>query len=141
MIPSPAPISPHVLPPAVTVHGAAHARTALAPGLPVLLLSAPGAAAFAGAGWWRALVRTALGPRHEPDALDCADQPGRALEALHAGCPIVVLLPCPASASVAARAPGALVLPARPPALDLATPHAERRLDAWLRGDSAGALG
>lgn len=132
------------LPPAVTVHGLDHARAALAPGRPVLLLSAPGAAGFAGALWWRALVAAALdggGQPGAPDALDCADQAGRALEALHAGCRIVVLLPCPGFAAVAARARGAAVLPSRPDSLDLGRRGAERRLAGWLQGDSGGTLG
>jgi hypothetical protein len=49
----------------------------------------------------------------------------------------VVLAPCPAWAQVAAyaAAQGALLLPAPPPALDLAMPGAKRRLPAWLRGN------
>ncbi len=126
------------LPPAVVVHGLAQARAALAPGMPVLLLSGPGAAGYAGAGWWRAMVDLALQGRHEPDALDCSDQAGRALEALAVGCRIVVLLPCPAFAAVVERAAGALVLPARPPALDLGEPAAARRLMGWLSGTAPG---
>lgn len=125
------------LPPAIAVHGAAHVQAALAPGRPVLLLSAPGAACYAGAGWWRALVNGA----GVPDALDCADAAGRALEALAAGCRIVVLYPCPGFASVAARAGQAAVLPARPPALDLGVRGAERHLQAWLQGDRAALIG
>lgn len=123
-----------MLPPSVVVHGLPHARAALAPGRPVLLLSAPGAACYAGAGWWRALVTTA-GATH--DALDCADQPGRALEALAAGCRLLILHPCPAFPAVVERAAGATILPARPPALDLAARGAARHLAAWLaQGDS-----
>ena len=36
-----------ILPPAVIIHGLPHAQAALAPGLPVTLLSAPWAACFA----------------------------------------------------------------------------------------------
>ena len=129
-----------ILPPAVTVHGLQQAQAALAPGLPVLLLSAPGAAAYAGAGWWRALVAAALDGRAQPDALDCADLPGRALEALHTGCRILILLPCPGFASVAART-DALILAARPTSLDLGRRGAERGLVRWLQGDSAVPLG
>ncbi len=123
------------LPPAVVVHGLDDARHALAPGRPVTLLSGPGAAIYAGAGWWRALV--AASGTAGPDVLDCADAPGRAMEALRAGCRLLVLDPAvPAAPLVAARAAaiGALVLPDRPPALDLAQPGAERRLAAWLAG-------
>ncbi len=123
------------LPPAVVIHGRSHALAALAPGLPVLLLSAPGAAAYAGAGWWRAMITGALQGRTQPDAIDCADLAGRALEALAVGCRILVLHPCPARPAIIARAalyPGARLLPARPPALDLAAPGAARHLASWL---------
>lgn len=127
------------LPPAVVVHSLADARAALRPGRPVLLLSAPGAASYAGCGWWRALIDRAVaeaaGACEAPDMLDCADFPGRAVEALRAGCLRLVLDPAvPAFADVAARAAAlsAMVLPTRPPALDLARPGARRQLDAWL---------
>ena len=121
-------------PPAVVVHGLHHLRTATAPGLPVTLLSGPGAAIYAGCGWWRALM--ALGAGDNPDILDCADAAGRAMEALRAGCRLLVLDPAvPAWALVESRAAtvGAMLLATRPPALDLAAPGAARRLDAWLR--------
>ena len=123
------------LPPAVVVHGFDQARAALAPGLPVLLLSAAGAAAYAGAGWWRAMIEAALENHSDPapDALDCSDLAGRALEALHVGCRIIILHPCPAYPAIVERAAPALVLPARPAALDLDHPGAHRRLEAWLR--------
>lgn len=126
------------LPPAVTVHGPEHARAALAPGLPVLLLSGPGAGCTAGAGWWRALMVLAGAGA---DALDCGDAPGRALEALHLGCRIVVLAPCPAWDAVRERAGGALLLPVRPASLDLGPPGAARRLHRWLQRDSTAGLG
>ncbi len=121
-----------VQPPAVTVHGLAQARLALAADRPVLLLSAPGAASYAGALWWRTMVSMALDGRSMPDALDCGDQAGRALEALAAGCRILVLSPCPAFRSVADRAGEALVLAGRPESLDLGVRGAERFLESWL---------
>ena len=124
------------LPPAVIVHGLGHARAALKPGHSVLLVSAPGAAAYLGALWWRALMAHVDAPL---DALDCADQPGRALEALAAGCRIIILYPCPASPEVAARAQGALILSARPPSLDLGQRGAARNLAAWLAQDDTAA--
>ncbi len=136
------PPAPSSFPPAVVVHGLPHLRAATAPGRPVTLLSGPGAAIYAGCGWWRALM--ALGAGGNPDILDCADAPGRALEALRAGCRQLVLHPAvPAWALVEARAAvaGARLLPERPPALDLAEPGAVRRLAAWLDGDSPGPLG
>ncbi len=124
--------------PAVTVHALAHALAALAPGRPVILLSAPAAACYAGCGWWRALVdqaRARYPDAPAADILDCADAAGRALEALRTGQKALVLsADCPAYASVASAAAerGAALLSARPPALDLAEPGAMRRLPDWL---------
>ncbi|MBV8913575.1 MAG: hypothetical protein JOZ05_11120 [Acetobacteraceae bacterium] len=120
------------LPPPIVIHGLEHARLALAPGRPVTLLSAPAAGLYAGCGWWRAVIAAA--GCTGPDLLDCADAPGRALEALSLGCRGLVLRPCPAWDSVAERAAaqGALLLRERPPALDLAEPGASRRIAAWL---------
>ena len=124
------------LPPAVIVHGLVHAKLAVAAG-PVTLLSARGAALYAGCGWWRALVEAS--GTAGPDVLDCADAPGRAMEALRAGCKLIVLdAALPATPLVAARAAaaGATLLTMAPPALDLAAPGAARRLAAWLLRDS-----
>ncbi|WP_216850953.1 hypothetical protein [Acidisphaera sp. L21] len=129
-------------PPAVVVHGLSHLKQAIEPGLPVTLLSGAGAATYAGCGWWRALM--ALGAGENPDILDCGDAPGRAMEALRAGCRLVLLDPAvPAWGLVAARAAaaGARLLADRPPALDLGKPGAQRRLRAWLEGDSTGPVG
>ena len=120
-------------PPAVIVHGLPHLLVATAPGRPVTLLSGRGAAIYAGCGWWRALM--ALGAGDNPDILDCADAPGRAMAALRVGCRLLVLDPAvPAWGLVASRAAaaGAELLAERPPALDLAERGAERRLLAWL---------
>ena len=128
-------------PPAVVVHGLDQARTALRPGLPVTLLSARGAALYAGCGWWRALVTAAAAAE---EILDCADAPGHAMAALRLGQRTLILdADCPAFAAVAAAAStlGAHVLAERPEALDLAEPAANRRLIAWLQGDNAKRLG
>jgi hypothetical protein len=125
--------------PAVIVHGLADARAALAPGLKVTLLSAPGAALFAGCLWWRQLVAAARAEysRTETiDILDCADASGLAMGALRSGVHRLVLWPQAAGhAKVAAIAAGhgGFVLPQAPPALDLAQHNAIRRLHAWLR--------
>jgi hypothetical protein len=121
------------LPPAVMVHSLGQARLALAPARPVTLLSAPGAGMYAGCLWWSALLAAAgwTGPA----LLDCADAPGRALEALKLGATGIVLdCPPPAFAVVAGIAAdqGAMLLAAAPPALDLAQRGAARRLAAWL---------
>ncbi len=126
-------------PPAVVVHGLDHVRMALRPGLAVTLLSAPGAAAFAGVAWWRALIRRAQVEcgAGQDEVLDCGDAPGYAMSALRLGQRRLILAPdTPGFGAVAATAAtcGATLLTARPPSLDLATRGAERRLDAWLRG-------
>ncbi len=129
-------------PPAVVVHGAADLDRASAPGRAFTALSAPGAAIFAGPGWWLALIRQARA-RHTgliaADILDCADAPGLALAALRLGQRTLILDPaCPAFAAVAATAApiGATVLAIRPPALDLADPGAQHRLAAWLHDNA-----
>ncbi len=119
--------------PAVVVHGLDDATTALGIGLPVTLLSAPGAGIFAGAGWWRALVTRARAAHPGTpcvDVLDCGDAPGRAMAAIRAGQAALVLDPaCPAFARVAALA---TVLSGRPAALDLGQRGARRLLRDWL---------
>ena len=121
-----------MLPPAIIVHGLVDIKAALAPGRPVTLLSAPGAALYAGGAWWAALLRAARFTG--PALLDCADAPGRAWEGLALGLPGIVLLPCPAWDQIAeyAATRNALLLPAAPPALDMAQPGAARRVEAWL---------
>ncbi|HYP64001.1 MAG TPA: hypothetical protein VEQ16_08940 [Acidocella sp.] len=127
-----------MLPPAIIVHGLPDIRAALAPGKAVTLLSAPGAALYAGVGWWAALL--AAGNVTGPSFLDCADAPGRAWEGLALGLPGIILRPCPAWAQVAeyAATHSALLLDAAPPALDLAAPGASRRLNDWLTGNYCG---
>jgi len=130
--------------PAVIVHGLEMACAALRPGRPVTLLSAEGAAGYAGVGWWQALV--ALARAAHPDTtmqhiLDCGDAPGRALEALRARQPILVLrAEHEIWADIAERAArqGGLLLSAPPPALDLARHGAARSLAAWLAGATPG---
>lgn len=137
------------LPPAVVIHGLGHARAALAPRRPVTLLSGTGAGAYAGCGWWRAMVETARSevpgssPDGEPDGLwapdllDCLDQTGRAIEAMRHGLRRLVLVAdAPARDDAAARALtlGAVLLESRPPALDLACRNAVRHLEGWLAG-------
>jgi hypothetical protein len=122
-----------VLPPAVIIHSLPHARLALALDRPVTLLSAPGAALYAGCFWWQALIEAA--ETDSPHFLDCADAPGRAVEALKLGLPGLILT-CEETLFMAvagiAQAQGAVLLAAPPPALDLALRGSERKLDAWL---------
>jgi hypothetical protein len=126
-------------PPAVIIHCLADARDALAVGLPLILLSAPGAAIYAGVGWWRALIATAHSEHRHlafADILDCADAPGRAAEAMREGQRRIVLTGTPPllreRVEALAAECGAVVLTAAPPALDLARPGARRRLAEWL---------
>ena len=128
-------------PRAVIVHSLDQALAALAPGLPLTLLSAPGAACFAGIAWWQHLIAAAHTAAGAPpaDILDCADAPARAAEALRLGCSCVVLSPAsPAFASVRsiAEQTGGTLLPARPEAFDMATnrpgPWRDALLAQWL---------
>ena len=127
------------LPPAVVVHGWAHARAALAPGLPLTLLSTPGAALYAGCGWWAALAARARSERPDlpvADILDCADASGYAMAALRIGQRMLLLTSrAPGRAAVVAAAAelGSVVLATRPAALDMADRNAGGRLLAWLR--------
>jgi hypothetical protein len=110
----------------VTIHSLAHARMALAPGLPVTLLSAPSAALYAGVGWWRALIEAASPATGTADILDCGDATGRALEALRSGQALLILRGPPSVLhDIAERAASvqAALLVARPLALDLADPR------------------
>jgi hypothetical protein len=125
--------------PVVVVHSLSHARDVLALGQPVTLLSARGAAHYAGAAWWLALVKRA---RFEnvavplEDILDCADAPGLALSALRLGQRTIVLeAEAPGWSSVAAIAAslGCEVLTHRPSALDMSLPRETRRLRDWLQ--------
>jgi hypothetical protein len=135
--------------PAVIVNGLDDAVTALraARGAPVTLLSAPGAALYAGCLWWQQVVRQALAAAPDAEAadlLDCADASGFALSAFRIGLRRIVLHPAsPGRAALLAIAAqcGAVVLAEAPPALDLAKPGAARRLEAWLHGDTEGTVG
>jgi hypothetical protein len=119
--------------PAVMVHNLAHIECALGLRLPVTLLSGPGAAVYAGCLWWQQLLEAA--DFTGLALLDCADAPGRALEALKLGLSGIVLT-CPqaafAIASEIAAAQGAILLPQAPKALDLAQYGSARHLEAWL---------
>jgi hypothetical protein len=129
--------------PAVIVHGLADARAALAVGVPVTLLSAPGAALFAGCLWWREMVAAARAEHPETDSieiLDCADASGMAMAALRSGvCRLVLWPEAPGWQAVAAIAErqGGFVITQAPAALDLAQRNAIRRLHAWLRESGA----
>ena len=126
--------------PAVIVHGARDVALALevAAGRPIALLSAPGAPAYWGVAGFAAL----LAPHGAMPLgiLDAAAAPGHALAALRVGFTRVVLAPhLPAFAALEALAHGmgASLLPAAPPALDLAAvdlrkPQGRAHLAGWL---------
>jgi hypothetical protein len=137
--------------PAVVIHGLPDARAVLGVGHPVTLLSASGAALYAGCGWWRALIARARAEHTDvplDDILDCADAPGLALGAIRIGQRRIVLDPAaPGWSSVVAIATvlGGEVLTSRPPSIDMADRTAVRRLHDWLQvrttpGDSGAAL-
>jgi hypothetical protein len=131
-----------IIHPAVIVHGLADAKAVLTLGLPVTLLSAPGAAIFAGCVWWREMVAAARAgfPDTEAlDILDCADASGMALGALRSGvCRLVLWPEAPGWASVVAVAErqGGFVLHAAPAALDLGEGNGMHRLGGWLRASN-----
>lgn len=127
-------------PRAVIVHAAAEvaAVRALAQGRRVAFLSAPGVAGYLGVLGFRALLEAGGG--FADGILDAADAPGHALAALRGGFRAVVLDPSvpafPALAALFAER-GAALLPAAPPALDLARvnllkPQGRRHLARWL---------
>ena len=117
--------------PCFIVHDLAQGRAALAAAtearLAVVLASAPGAAGYLGAGYWRALedLWRAEFPETEFLALlDCGDAPGDALAALRAGVKALRLDgPSEVVAKVAAiaEAEGFAVDPEAGPACDLGT--------------------
>jgi hypothetical protein len=119
------------LPPVTIVHGLNDAVAALAWAAgdsgSATLLSAPGAALFAGCGWWRALVEQARAAHPNVsciDVLDCADATGQALAALRIGVSRLVLWPeAPGRDAVVAIADsmGGFVLASAPPANPLLT--------------------
>ncbi len=113
----------------IIVHSLDHARAALAAavalGVPVMLESAPGAGAYAGPLWFKALVDAAVAEHPEVAVaalLDCADEPGTVLGALRAGIKQVRFTgaePVRQRLSAIAAALGGTVESEAAPALDL----------------------
>jgi len=130
---------------AVVIHELAHARAALAAaaelGVAVELWSAAGAAAYAGAGWFGAILRAA--GNQVPSAvfigvLDCDDRADLVQAALRQGLKHVCFRGSNAVAARLAdiaRQRGAALRRRRPRALDLcAHADAEAACRAWLGG-------
>ena len=114
---------------AIVIHDLEHARAALAAaaaaGRRVTLVSAPGAAGYAGAPWFLKVVERAAAehPAAEWDAvLDCADHAGHALAGLRQGAAAVRFTGAKATAAklaAIAEQSGARVVGGRLRALDL----------------------
>ena len=130
----------------MTVHGLADALAALeaatALGRPVILLSGPGAAAYAGAAWFAALV--ALARERWPQAavtamLDCDDRADLVQGALRAGLVDLVFTGPPGVAAKLADIAGqkgARLHRRRPDSLEIAEPaRAVAACRDWLGRD------
>lgn len=134
---------------AVIIHGFAHARAAAAAarslGVPVVLRSAPGAGAYAGAPWFREIVKAVRAEFPDVEiaaSLDCGDHPGWALAAIRARIEMVRFDGRKAArekiAAIAARS-GASLDADRAPALDLAGENdAEAACLDWLGAKGGG---
>ena len=130
-------------PRAVVVHSLDHARLALSAartaGKPIVLRSAKGAAAYAGPGWFAAMIARAA--REFPGvqfsaSLDCGSEPGHAMAALREGVRLVRIdAPKKLRAKVAsmAKKSGAALDEDEAPALDLLSlADAAAALREWL---------
>jgi len=128
----------------VIVHSLDHARTAVAAaaslGRDVTLVSAPGAGAYAGPLWFKAVVDEAAAafPGIAVTAvLDCGAEPGTVLAALRAGFRRVIFTgPEAMRARLAeiAAATGAAIEPRQPGALDLLGQRDAAACRAFLAG-------
>ena len=116
--------------PVIVIHSLAHAVAALSAAAeaerPVVLASPPDAGIYAGAGWFREVIRTARQaiPAAQFSALlDCGNDPGAAMAAIRAGVEAVVFTGRPDVAArladIAAQAGVRLVTERPVAALDL----------------------
>jgi len=113
----------------IIVHSLEHARAAVAAaaalGVPVTLVSAPGAGAYAGPSWFKALVDAAAAAHPETAVtavIDCGEEAGTVLAALRAGFNRVIFTgPEAARGALAdiAAARGAVLERAGTPALEI----------------------
>ena len=133
---------------AIIVHDRGQALAALdaakTTGAPVLLLTAPGAARYAGPDYLFALVAEALAARQgtpAETAIDCGEDAGVAMAALRAGWKTLVFVgPAAVREKIESMAEqmGAAVLADAPEAVDIGTgPDAGKRASAWLRQSPA----
>lgn len=134
-------------PPTIIVHNYRHAEGALAAakaaGTAVRLLSAPGAAAYGGAAWFKEMIAAARAqhPGVEAEAvLDCGAEPGLALAAIRAGVEAIrIKAPAPVRARIRAiaSAAGCRLVPVRRvrilDLLDAWNPEREARI--WLQAN------
>lgn len=132
---------------AVIIHSLEQARAALAAaepcGVPIVLYSAEGAAGYAGAAWFQAVVAAAHAahPNARYEAvLDCGRHAGLALAALRGGCQAIVFRGDPAlRRKLAAIATGMAARLDRGAARPLDLRHArnpQAAVAAWLAGSS-----
>ncbi len=129
-------------PPAVIVHDHRTIARALAPGLPVTLLSPRGFVLYAGAPWWRALLEQASFTGFS--LLDCSDAAGRALEALRIGLRGVILSAETVifdQIAAIARETDADLWHAAPPAFDATANSDDAELRRWLIGPALAGAG
>ncbi len=131
---------------AVIVHSLADARAALAAaadlGVPVTLASAPGAAAYAGPGWFQEVVAQAAAEVPGADCqavIDCGERAGDVLLALRLGLERVRFTGKTAVAkklAAIAEQQGATLITGRLEALDLrGTADPEGACRTWLASD------
>ena len=133
---------PAAPPASVVIHDLNHAKQALSAarrtGRPVHLV---GAAGYLGPALFKQIIdqaRAAEPVVRATSRLDCADEPGTALDAIRLGVEAVSLSASPevlAKIESAAIAAGAKVANRPAQALDMADADADRRLDTWLMGD------
>lgn len=136
---------PAAPPASVVIHDLSHAKRVLSAahrtGRPVHLVSAPGAAGHLGSALYKQIVdqaRAAEPAARATACLDCADEPGMALDALGQGVEAVSLSAAPevlARIESAATLAGARLEKRPSRTLDMADADADRRLDAWLMGE------
>jgi hypothetical protein len=132
----------------IIIHSLDHARAALAAAaaldVPVIIASAPGAAAYLGPQWLSEVA--ALAAAEHPDArvsvlLDCGDAPGHVLAALRQGIKRIRFTGRAAVAgklAALAKRQGAELIRGRRKALDLLdSPDPAAACHRWLAGRSA----